>query len=1062
MKGLFNKFKDQVKDVIKNIDKELNAAGITGNSNDPSRALDSDDASKKREAFRPRSRTDVTKEYIDSDRFFKLFQTLEDCVEKKDEAFDQTDFSLFFKERPTSISSIFYEKVKNQEKIDIGSQEIFDLITSSQEASSKENKPLLMISVIGFHHKKGTVLEYSYPSLHNELGLNKELADYIEQQVLTAGMPDAVHNASEDFVYFIINLNKRQLGNIEKDSPLLSTNTEGENESLLLYGISFFKQIPVTEAMRKKDPELTRSHLQKAVCILSKAPIFGHILAKLDPVTKCYFSQDDFDDTQILQTIYDNINTSLKDVTINTNELLAGINVKKIIFFLKEKAMILWKAIFLEKKILIYSQNPSACSTFIHSLLALFPCLCHFKYQNKALNLLDNHYNEYGLPLRFFHDQCPLIPYFSVQHLDHVIPLQGFLAGTSNPLIKTLPKVNWDILFDIDHNSMQFKNDSFKKLLALSKPEKEFIQEIVQNVKGKASSENLSWKNIEGESIFSDVDMTYEGSDDWIRQRFYDYIKFFLSELEVFRFTCSEEHLGPLVEGFNSDLARKATTKTSPLGKPGDIFKRKSEEDSTTTANTTAASERKKSGDSKDETTEEEISQEKKEGSSEEGVSPTTEEKKETSPVDVSKSPEEKKEEEKRGSKEDLNKDEEDYVARRRDSRAVIKQEFANLKETIRTLKAFGVDWILEWSKTKNFKYWLSHHEKIIGQRSVNSPHSANHIWFYENGDIYFGDLRAGRRHGRGQFVDRSSKLIYRGDFNKDAVDGEGSLASIGNSDFLYDGHFKNHKKEGYGRLIRGKERYAGTFKRDKYEGNGVLVDKDQNVYEGEFRAGLKAGMGKLQMANGDMYTGEFSLGLYHGKGQIICKNGEIYSGDFAGGKMNGYGYSQLASGDVYEGEFSEGKYNGKGLLKRKDGPSFMGVFEEGELLDNIGGVITFPDGSKYEGLIMNYKPHGLGILTKKTDEGEELKKGRFEDGELVEEIQESPTKLQSDEVVKEEEEVKNEAEEAPKESQEEPKEAQEEQKEVQEEPKESQEEAPKESQEEPAEKKEEEESAQA
>lgn len=90
------------------------------------------------------------------------------------------------------------------------------------------------------------------------------------------------------------------------------------------------------------------------------------------------------------------------------------------------------------------------------------------------------------------------------------------MAGTSNPLIKTLPKINWDILVDIDHNSMQFKNDNFKKLLALSKPEKEFIQDIVQHVKSKASSDNLSWKNIE-ESIFSDVDMEYEGSDDWIR-----------------------------------------------------------------------------------------------------------------------------------------------------------------------------------------------------------------------------------------------------------------------------------------------------------------------------------------------------------------------------------------------------------------------------------------------------------------------------------------------------------------------------------------------------------------
>jgi len=92
---------------------------------------------------------------------------------------------------------------------------------------------------------------------------------------------------------------------------------------------------------------------------------------------------------KILRNVYESINTNLSDSTINSNELLAGVCVKKLIFFLKEKAMILWKALFLEKKILIYSQNPSACSTFIHSLLALFPCLCHFKYQNKALNLIE-------------------------------------------------------------------------------------------------------------------------------------------------------------------------------------------------------------------------------------------------------------------------------------------------------------------------------------------------------------------------------------------------------------------------------------------------------------------------------------------------------------------------------------------------------------------------------------------------------------------------------------------------------------------------------------------------
>jgi Transport protein Avl9 len=51
--------------------------------------------------------------------------------------------------------------------------------------------------------------------------------------------------------------------------------------------------------------------------------------------------------------------------------------------------MVLWKALFLEKRILIYSKTPSACSTFIHTLISLFPNLCNFKFDSEALHLSE-------------------------------------------------------------------------------------------------------------------------------------------------------------------------------------------------------------------------------------------------------------------------------------------------------------------------------------------------------------------------------------------------------------------------------------------------------------------------------------------------------------------------------------------------------------------------------------------------------------------------------------------------------------------------------------------------
>ena len=67
---------------------------------------------------------------------------------------------------------------------------------------------------------------------------------------------------------------------------------------------------------------------------------------------------------------------------------------------------------------------------------------------------------------------------------------------------------------------------------------------------------------------------------------------------------------------------------------------------------------------------------------------------------------------------------------------------------------------------------------------------------------------------GIGQFLNRHSKLIYKGSWSNGKKSGNGMLTSFGQSGLVYDGSFKDDKKEGYGRLIIGKERYVGNFAR--------------------------------------------------------------------------------------------------------------------------------------------------------------------------------------------------------------------------------------------------------
>jgi hypothetical protein len=76
-----------------------------------------------------------------------------------------------------------------------------------------------MISVVSFHHKKGPIIEFSYPGDYSEgLGLDRLK---LEEKITYFGMPDAIHNKDEDCIYFNMLL-------------------EGK-EKLMVYGVSYFK-----------------------------------------------------------------------------------------------------------------------------------------------------------------------------------------------------------------------------------------------------------------------------------------------------------------------------------------------------------------------------------------------------------------------------------------------------------------------------------------------------------------------------------------------------------------------------------------------------------------------------------------------------------------------------------------------------------------------------------------------------------------------------------------------------------------------------------------------------
>lgn len=68
-------------------------------------------------------------------------------------------------------------------------------------------------------------------------------------------MPDSSHLRDEDCNFF----------NFESDCL---------GRKKMMFGVSYFKQIKTTHEMKQNNVELTRSHVQKAIAVISTLPIF--------------------------------------------------------------------------------------------------------------------------------------------------------------------------------------------------------------------------------------------------------------------------------------------------------------------------------------------------------------------------------------------------------------------------------------------------------------------------------------------------------------------------------------------------------------------------------------------------------------------------------------------------------------------------------------------------------------------------------------------------------------------------------------------------------------------
>lgn len=80
-------------------------------------------------------------------------------------------------------------------------------------------------------------------------------------------------------------------------------------------------------------------------------------------------------------------------------------------------------------------------------------------------------------------------------------------------------------------------------------------------------------------------------------------------------------------------------------------------------------------------------------------------------------------------------------------------------------------------------------------------------------------------------------------------------------------------------------------------------------IYEGEYKDGKKDGIGKLVDSTG-VYEGEFKDNKKHGTGKMTYKDGGTYEGEWKEDMWNGKGKHISADGrHAIEGEFRDSRY---------------------------------------------------------------------------------------------------------------------------------------------------------
>ena len=669
------------------------------------------------------------------------------------------------------------------------------------------SSPILFIAIVSFHHKKGSIVEYTYPSkdeliknnkiiqylIENKAKTKENIIDELFFQLTCVCLPDGIHASNRDTQFFII-----------------------QDYKYPLFGISCYEQI---KSFRDDTEENTRFSIQKSICIISFLPFYSSLFSKLSICVEAYFNQESLQDKQIISEIYNNYRFD-EHMNYNISEMNLIFATRKLLCFTKDKIFMILKMILLEKKILVFSTTSGNVCSFIFNLISLFPGQILFNFKNsESINNYLRNLEMYGFPLKIFNEKYRIFPLVTLFDIDKIeAKYTNYLLGTTNQLLldTAMNKKKYDLIINIDtekiipffnRKAKESKNKEIKEpkenkdIYELTKEEKNIYNAIKDKLKEYDIKYNeIQWLNTLNDNMYSkkanklNIDgnnnniinnsinsymnsMSNESIDNFIRNEFQKYIKKIFVKLSLCFNIVKNNSLVRLLDipkeiVFSQYILDEKTIKK--------IFKI---------------------------------------------LMPSS-----------------------------------NFVE--------FLVHFTKMKSFDYWIKEH--DPILYYLSEnivsdKIITVYLEDGSVYEGEYKHGKPNGKGSMTSYDNKTIYDGDWVNGKREGIGKLI-ISDEYNYTGPFENDYFSGTGGVL-CDNKGNIYEGDFEKGKFEGYGHYkMSNGDTYIGEFKEGKFNGKGQYNDKEGNLFDGEFKQGKKDGIGVLIKKNGEKLEGKFKNDLFIGK----------------------------------------------------------------------------------------------------------------------------------------------------------------------------------------------------